>query len=446
METTIESIWTKSKILVKGGTIGLIALVLLIPVSFVSQLVSEREARQKEATLEVSNKWAGKQTVRGPMLVLPYWQYDGDSAVKGRSKHFANFLPDVLHIDAAIAPKEKYRGIYKVMLYSVRMNLTGSFSNIQTEQVNIPPGDVIWNEAFVQLDLADAKGLNDELKLTWNDQLLSLSPGVASPANPEAVTAPLHISGPEELKNIRFAASLDLNGSEQMLFTPTGKTTTVRLSSSWPHPSFTGNILPQSTQVKDSGFTASWKSLAFRRHFPQQWKDNAFLIYPKETRPAAGIVNNISDESFGVDLIIPVNSYRKTMRSVKYAALCILLTFASFFLIDTGNNKNVHPFQYGLIGGALIVFYTLLLSLSEYMGFDISYVIASVMAIGLIAWFVKGLLGSAKLTLILSGILLLMYTYLFTILQLQDYSLLLGSVGLFLTLAVLMYFSKKFKW
>jgi inner membrane protein len=134
------------------------------------------------------------------------------------------------------------------------------------------------------------------------------------------------------------------------------------------------------------------------------------------------------------------------MRSVKYSFLCILLTFAAFFLIDTTNRKSVHPFQYGLVGLALVLFYTLLLSISEYIGFTYSYAVAAVATIGLIAWFVKGVLGSMRLTTILSVVLLFVYTYMFTILQLQDYALLLGSIGLFLALAVIMHFSKRIEW
>jgi len=134
------------------------------------------------------------------------------------------------------------------------------------------------------------------------------------------------------------------------------------------------------------------------------------------------------------------------MRSVKYAILCIILTFAAFFIIETVNKKSVHPFQYTLIGLALILFYTLLLSFSEYTVFNTAYIIASAATVGLIAWFVKGILQSSKLTTILGVVLVLMYSYIFTILQLQDYSLLLGSIGLFMTLAVVMHFSKKIQW
>ena len=236
---------------------------------------------------------------------------------------------------------------------------------------------------------------------------------------------------------------LIFDGSEQLLFTPVGKSTTASIQSAWPHPSFTGNILPQTTAVKDSGFTATWKSLVHKRSFPQQWTGKSFRVHKLNQQFNS---SNLTEAGFGANLFVPVNGYQKTMRSVKYAALCILLTFAAFFLIETTNKRSVHPFQYGLIGVALVLFYTLLLSFSEYIGFNPSYVIASVLTIGLIAWFAGGLLKSSRLTTILSAVLVLMYTYVFTILQLQDYSLLLGSIGLFLTLAVIMYFSRKIQW
>jgi inner membrane protein len=155
---------------------------------------------------------------------------------------------------------------------------------------------------------------------------------------------------------------------------------------------------------------------------------------------------SIGKSAFGVNLFIPINGYQKTLRTVKYALLCILLTFAAFFLIETFHNKSAHPFQYGLIGLALILFYTLLLSFSEYTGFNTAYLIASTATISLIAWFVKGILQSGKATTVLSVVLVLIYSYIFSILQLQDYALLFGSIGLFLTLAVIMYFSRKIAW
>ena len=242
---------------------------------------------------------------------------------------------------------------------------------------------------------------------------------------------------------------MNISGSEELLFTPLGKSTTVDMNAKWPHPSFTGDILPLTSKISNDSFSAKWKSVSQKRSFPQQWKDNAFnigSIADSGNTSAVIAAINISNNAFGADLYVPVNGYQKTTRSVKYSFLCILLTFAAFFLIDTSNKKSVHPFQYGLVGLALVLFYTLLLSFSEYIGFNYSYAVASVATIGLIAWFVKGILNSSRLTVILSLVLLLVYTYVFTILQLQDYALILGSIGLFITLAIIMHFSKKIQW
>lgn len=449
METIVQNVWSKTKVLVKALIIGGIILVLQLPALYVRDLVEEREQRQKEASAEVSSKWAKKQIITGPVLVLPYLEEQPDRINKNVTKRFAHFLPDVLNIRSVVSPEEKYRGIYKVMLYSSKNNLTGSYSGVQLKKLKITPQSVVWNEAFVQMNISDAKGLNDDIKIKWNNQLLTLSQdGVnADPAN-ETFTSLLNLSGIDDLKQVNFSADLNLNGSEQLLFTPIGKSTTVDMSAKWPHPSFTGDILPITTNIRSDSFAAKWKSVSQKRSFPQQWKENAYVIsyFKPNSADSFTVNNNLVTSAFGADLYVPVNSYQKILRSVKYAALCMLLTFAAFFIIETSNRKSVHPFQYGLVGVALILFYTLLLSVSEYAGFNLSYVIASVATIGLISWFVKGILSSSRLSFILSAVLLLLYTYIFTILQLQDYSLLLGSVGLFITLAVIMHFSKKIQW
>ena len=446
MENIVESIWSKSKLLVKAGMIFLIVLILQIPTFYIRDLISEREARQKEAVTEVSNKWAARQHIAGPVLVLPYWMNAADSG-NVQSRHYAYFLPDELTIRSTITPEEKHRGIYKVMLYSSSNKLTGSFNNVSLGKLNIRPESVDWNNAFVHVNIADLKGINDEIKLQWKGQTISMTAdAVADAPFEEGVNAKINLAGPQDLAAAGFSVDVQLNGSGQLLFTPVGKSTTVDVQGKWPHPSFTGDILPATTDIRKDSFSARWKSVAQKRNFPQQWKDNAFRFLDINHAPAGKVFNNINDAAFGTDLFVPVNDYQKTMRSIKYAALCILLTFAAFFIIETTRQRSVHPFQYGLIGLALVLFYTLLLSFSEYTGFNIAYIIASVCTIGLITWFVKDILTSSRLSIILSLVLLLVYTYVFTILQLQDYSLLLGSVGLFIALGVIMHFSKKIKW
>ena len=443
MESTLQALWSKSKLLVKALVIGFIILLLQIPTFYIKDLISEREARQKVAVAEVSGRWAGKQNLAGPVLVLPYRKSNEDSIQQTNTRQNAYFLPDELKITSEISPEEKYRGIYKVMLYTSQISMSGSFAGLHLEKLNIKPEEVIWDEAYLSIHIADMKGLNEDVKLKWKDKNIDVS---TDDIEGRYLVARLNLQSLTDATNSRFSAEINISGSQQLLFTPVGRTTTVHVKARWPHPSFTGDILPLTSDIKKDSFYAQWKSIAQKREFPQQWKDHAFEFYDNTDSNVTDIKGNINYASFGVDLFVPVNDYQKIMRSIKYAALCILLTFAAFFIVEITNKRSLHPFQYGLVGVALVLFYTLLLSISEYTGFDLAYIIASVCTIGLIAWFVKGMLDSSRLTTILSVVLMLLYTYMFVILQMQDYSLILGSVGLFITLAVIMHFSKKIKW
>ncbi|HMG66378.1 MAG TPA: cell envelope integrity protein CreD, partial [Chitinophagaceae bacterium] len=433
METAVQNTLPTSKLIIKGLIIGGLALLLMIPAWFVQNLILERQARQKEAFTEVSSKWAGRQNITGPVLVIPYVR----SAVDGSGKQvtvrsLAYFLPDKLNIESDVQPVKRYRGIYEVMLFSSSVKLNGKFSALPLQKLSLAPADLVWNEAYVCFGISDPKGMKDELQLAWNDSLLTLSPSnINNAVFKDGFASPVTITEVQAATEISFSSRININGSEQLFFTPVGKQTSVQMRSSWPDPSFTGTQLPDTSDISEKGFVAKWKNLSQTRSFPQAWKDDAYVL---------------SQSSFGADLFIPINGYQKIMRSVKYAILCILLTFTAFFLIETTNKKSVHPVQYALIGFALILFYTLLLSFSEYIGFNGSYAVASIATIGLIAWFVKGLLQSMRLSVLLSCVLLLLYSYVFTILQLQDYALVLGSVGLFLTLAVVMYYSRRIQW
>jgi len=429
METTVAQAWQKSKLFFKALLIGILVLLLLIPAYFVEELIKEREQRQKDAYEEVSSKWAGSQIITGPVLVLPYAETVANvSGPPSILRKQAYLLPDKLTITGDMKPEERHRGIYQVMLYSSTLNISGKFSEIPLKQLRIDASSVLWNEAYVCVNLQDPRGLKEEMQLKWNDSLVTLNPSAVNNAvMKDAFIAPVNVS-PEGA--ISFSSQLQFNGSHELLFTPVGKETTVKLSSPWKEPSFTGVQLPE-YQINREGFSASWKSLSHTRSYPQSWKETSY---------------DLTNASFGTGLFIPVNGYQKTMRSVKYAILCIVLTFAAFFIIEMVNKKSVHPIQYALVGAALLLFYTLLLSFSEYIGFNIAYILATVATVGLIGWFIKGVLSSGRLSWLLSLLLVLLYGYIFTILQLQDYSLLLGSIGLFITLGVIMHYSRKIQW
>ena len=182
METTVEktitTLWQKSKLIVKGGIIGLLALLLMIPMIYVKDLIFEREERQREVTNEISSKWAGPQNITGPVICIPFLQKNAaDTSSKSMvTKHVAYFLPDNLTINATVTPKEKHRGIFKVMLYDSKATINGSFISLSTGKLNIPDDNFIWSEAFIKFNISDARGLNDQLILKWKDKTIELTP------------------------------------------------------------------------------------------------------------------------------------------------------------------------------------------------------------------------------------------------------------------------------
>ena len=205
----------------------------------------------------------------------------------------------------------------------------------------------------------------------------------------------------------------------------------MKISSSWKDPSFIGTFIPDEHEITDDGFTAKWKILHLNRNYPQQWMGGQYKI---------------NASTFGVDLLLPVDEYQKTMRTTKYAIMFISLTFLSFFMIELLNKKVLHPIQYLLIGFALLLFYTLLLSLTEHILFKYAYILAAIANVGLITAYTRGVLKHYLQTVLIFAILTILYGYLYVVLQLQDFALLMGSIGLFVILAVVMYLTRKIDW
>jgi inner membrane protein len=433
MENIFSGFWNRNKIIFKSFLIGFLILLLLIPTVFIQSLVTERQGRQAEAFEEVSSKWAGQQTVTGPVIAVPYTETGTDGQGKAVTiKKLAYFLPDKLSVHANIIPEKRYRGIFQVIVYTTELQINGSYDSIRFADLNIGADKMRWDEAAVFFGISDVRGLKEEVHLRINQNDLDLVPGKFSNDQcKDALSALVPAAVAIDHNPLHFSMSVKLKGSENLLFVPAGKQTDVAAQSSWNNPSFTGNYLPDLRNINDSGFTANWKVLYLNRNYPQQWKDKTY---------------DMAASSFGVNLIMPVDAYQQTTRAVKYAILCILLTFTAFFLIELIYSKTIHSLQYVLVGFALCIFYTLLLSFSEYISFNSSYLVAAVATILLIGLYVKSILQSFRMALFITSLLTAMYGFIFILIQLQDYALLMGSVGLFITLAVVMYFSRKIKW
>lgn len=432
--------WFGESILVKLCLIGVLTLLLLIPSGWIQGLIAERQERQDEVIKEVSDKWAGSQLVEGPVMVLPYKTFITEKEAAGKfitKEVITNIyiLPETLNVVSKADPEILHRGIFDAVVYNTVIKVNGKFSSLELKKSGINPEMILWDKAKVAIGLSDLKGLKNNPEIKLANSTYQVEPDFDALnlfTNNLMILADL-----SNQKNtaLNFSFNLDLRGSSELSFQHLGKTTNVKIEGKWNDPSFIGRFLPEKRKISASGFTAEWKMPYFNRPFPQQWIGRSTYLNAAD-----------KDSAFGVKFILPVDQYQKTMRSAKYAILVILLTFISLFFIELLNKRKVHLLQYVLIGAAMTIYYTLLLSFSEQVGFNIAYIIASGATVTLIGLFIAALLKSKPTAIIFSGILSVFYCFIFVIIQLQDLSLLFGSIGLFIIVAALMYFSAKLDW
>lgn len=438
---------------IKLLTMGLLILLLLIPASMIQTLVRERENRRQEAIREVSGKWGNAQTLAGPLLTIPYRTYH--TTDEGRTittTHHAYFLPEALEIDGGIAPETRYRGIYEVVVYTTQLAFSGHFPAPDFSEWGIDAADVLWNEATVVLGISDLRGINEQVVLTWNESSETFQPGLeASEVLDTGISTRVPVgSQPPAAGQYTFAFEVDLNGSGTLMATPLGQETTLHLASPWATPSFDGAFLPDERTVTAEGFEARWRVLHLNRNYPQQWRGALpAATGGPEARPypPGGVPStNLGQSAFGVRLLLPVDRYQKTTRAAKYAILVIALTFLVFFFTEVRHRERAHPFQYILVGLALCLFYALLLAIAEHMLFNLAYALAGLATIGLVTLYSRSIFSSQQSALVTGGVLVVVYGFVFVILQLEDYALLVGSIGLFIALALTMYLSRSIDW
>lgn len=452
--------WARHSVSFRIAIIGMLALLLLIPVEMVESLIHEREHTKRVAVSEISQKWGGQQTIAGPILSVPYEKYIVNE--KGESvsiTQYAHFLPETLLIDGELKPQIRSRGIFDAVVYSSKINFSGKFIYPNIEALGIKDQEINLERAFISVGISDTRGIENDIKFNWNNIDLRFKPGVQNndvickngqndnhyyqgrekpmlqameigQSSGISVRLPASVEHKNQ-ENYEFSFQLDLNGSQDMQFVPVGKTTEIKLKSDWNLPSFNGAFLPDTRVIRDNGFNATWNIFDLNRGYPQSWIGNAYNIYSSAS---------------GVKLLAGIDGYKKATRSLKYALLIIVFTFLVFFFIEVFNRKRIHPIQYILVGLAIVLFYALLISISEIFGFGIAYLSSSVVTIGLITLYSKNALASIKMTMIQGLILVFLYFFVYIILQLENYALLVGSIFLFLILAIVMYLSRKIDW
>ena len=420
-----------NKLLIKGLITGGLILLMLIPTIFINNIITERAQRQADVVKEVSSKWASAQTISGPYLVIPY----AESVVNSEGKSIVEkkqliLLANDLNVDGKIFPEERPRSIYKVLLYKSDLKLSGSFK--PKWPIDINTANIDFANTRLCFGISDFKGIEEEIKVNFNNQLLPLSPGLPlSDLDTVGLSVPVSFNLEAINAGISFSMQVKIKGSEQLHFMPLSANSTFKLGSIWPNPSFDGNVLPNERDVSQDGFIAKW-------NFNQ-------ANIPFGTVLKQGFINK-TNLAFGVSMVQPADQYDKTMRCVKYAILFIGLTFALFFIIEIMQRKAFHPVQYVLVGLALVIFYTLLLSISEYVLFDQAYFIASAATVLLISFYARSHFASWKTGAVFFITLGLLYGFIFILIRLEDTALLVGSIGLFIVLALVMYASRKINW
>jgi inner membrane protein len=428
----------------------LLVVLLMIPLALIWVLVSEREARARAVTAEVAQVWGGEQRLTGPFLVVPYTvkvvTTQGDKQVEQLQERRAVFLPELLTVNGQATTEVRSRSIYEVTVYSARLTLEGRFASPDISLADTEIGSVRWRDAVIAMGMSDVSGLKEAANLVIdgerripfepsigvaNQTMSGIHARLAGADTPEAPPGPFG-----------FQLTLTFNGTSLLSFAPVGRETTVRLDANWPHPSFSGNFLPETRELRADGFSARWRVPHLARSVPQVWNLSnapAFAAY-------AGGLDRFASHQFGVQFYVPIDYYDLVNRAAKYALLFLAAAFIAVFVLEVTSRKRVHPAQYVMVGLAMTLFYVLLLSLAEHIGFTTAYLIASAATGVMLSLYVGYALSSAAKGLIMLIVFLILYGLLYLILRLEDYALLAGAVACFIMLTVTMFATLRVNW
>lgn len=434
----------RNSLFTKIFLIFLITLVLAIGLTRIGFLVDERAGRRDSVVAEIASATARDQTLVGPVLVIPYTRIvktlkssdkDADKMVEVE-KRFSDrlyLLPTELDLQAGLNTEQVRRSLYHAVVFGASIAAKGRFA---TEGELLKPGaneQIIFGEPRLMVGITDPRGILRTPVLTWAGQRLDFLPGAGEDKMPNGIQARiggLNLEGPWSAE---FAFSLDLRGTQAFGLAPVGDTTRITVRGAWPHPSFYGQFLPETREVTATGFSATWST----------------------TRLATNMLHQLSvalrgdrglDTLLGVRFVDPADGYAQTDRAIKYGLLFIGLTFAAFFLFEVLKRLAIHPLQYGLTGAALVLFYLLLLSLSEHLDFGIAYAIATAGCVALLGYYLVYVLGSVVRGVSFGALLTAVFGILYVLISLEDHALLAGSVTLFGCLALVMVLTRKVDW
>ncbi len=427
------------KMLLRFAIVGGLILLLLIPLTMIRGVINERSAYRDEAFARVADSRAGAQRLVGPVRVVPWVERQHVEVVdaKGNKKtevqvtegHWLQ-MPASLDVGGDMLPSQREVGLFKVPVYSWNGQLKATFA---ADDYPVKPGRS-YGQPYVVLGVSDARGLVGTPDLRVDGKPVRLLPGVGVASQ---VGRGLHapVAGFSDSQGGTLAGSsielqLRLDGSRALSVVPVGDDTKIALRSRWPHPSFSGAFLPNERRVDAQGFNAHWAVSSLASDAQAQLR-------------AEGAVDS---QAVTVSLVDPVDAYTQADRASKYGILFVVLTFVGFILFELIKSLRIHPLQYLMVGLALAIFFLLLISLSEHITFWKAYLVSAVACIGLQAVYLAHVLGHWKRGLGFAAMLTLLYGALYGLLVSENNALLMGSLLLFVILALAMWVTRRVDW
>ena len=442
----IKNIYNVSKTFgFKIFTILILGLLLLIPMTFINSVVRDRKNYKNEAVSSIIEPIGGVANIEGLIMAIPYMKkvvYEKEITYK---REYIFYMPNSYNISGDVEINLLKRGIFKVPILNSTLNIKGKFDKYNSDLYNLDENDstILFDEAIMIFGIGNKKNLLKLPKIiaNENEELEYYQKTIKMNLQMFSNIFLFNISRDKIFNGFEFETSIDIQGGNSLIINPMAADNYFNISSKWSDPSFTGGFIPTKREVSKNGFNAEWNIASFNTSYNKYWTSEE---YDENNRYE--FENKKNENNVIISFLLLNDNYQKILRSVKYAILFIFIPFFVLFLCEVISKKRIHPVQYILIGISNAIFYLLILAISEHINFNVSYLISAIMVILLTSTYIGYIIKSKKYILSMAIVEILIYIFLFGILQLTDYALLMGTLGLFIVIAAGMYFSRNVDW